>query len=111
MVDEFMLEDMDDDQTVEFIKNYVSQELKEKLTDDDLDFFLDTICDYYCDNGTFEQEPDSEGCVDVDVDAVAAYLLKESKKHQIGDYDLDDMIQIVNGELEFGEQLEGPENV
>lgn len=109
MADEFTLEDLDDDMTVEFIKNYVSQELKEKLTDDDLDFFLDTICDYYCDHGTFEQEPDSDGCVDVDVDAVAAYLMQESQKHQIGSYDLDDMIQIVNAELEYGDQLQDPE--
>lgn len=111
MADEFMLEDLDDDKTVEFIKNYVSQELKEKLTDDDLDFFLDSICDYYCDNGTFDQEPDAEGCVDVDVDAVADYLLKEAKKHKVEGYDMEDMIQIVNGELEFGEQFEGPDQI
>ena len=111
MADEFMLEDLDDDKTVEFIKNYVSQELKEKLTDDDLDFFLDSICDYYCDNGTFDQEPDAEGCVDVDVDAVADYLLKEAKKHKVEGYDMEDMIQIVNGELEFGEQFEGRDQI
>ena len=111
MADEFMLEDLDDDKTVEFIKNYVSQELKEKLTDDDLDFFLDSICDYYCDNGTFDQDPDAEGCVDVDVDAVADYLLKEAKKHKVEGYDMEDMIQIVNGELEFGEQFEGPDQI
>ena len=111
MADEFMLEDLDDDKTGEVIKNYVSQELKEKLTDDDLDFFLDSICDYYCDNGTFDQEPDAEGCVDVDVDAVADYLLKEAKKHKVEGYDMEDMIQIVNGELEFGEQFEGPDQI
>lgn len=111
MADEFMIEDLDDDKTVEFIRNYVSQELKEKLADDDLDFFLDTICDYYCEAGTFDQEPDAEGCVDVDVEAVADYLLKEAKKHKVEGYDLDDMIQIVNGELEYGEQVDGPDKI
>ena len=111
MSDEFMLEDLDDDKTVEFIRNYISADLKEKLTDDDLDFFLDTISDYYCDHGVFDQEPDADGCVDVDVEAVAAYLVKEAKKHQVGTFDLDEMIQIVAGELEYGEQLSGPEKV
>ena len=105
MNDEFLIDDLDDDKTIEFVRNYISQELKDKVTDDDLAFFLDTICDYYCDNGVFDQELDADGCVDVDVEAVADYLAKESKKHGIGEFDLDEMIQIVNGELEFGEQV------
>ena len=111
MADEFMLEDLDDDKTIEFIRNYISAELKEKLSDDDLEFFLDTISDYYCDNGVFDQEPDADGCVDVDVEAVAQYLVQEAKKHNVGTFDLDEMIQIVAGELEFGEQLDGPDEV
>ena len=111
MADEFMLEDLDDDKTIEFIRNYISAEVKEKLSDDDLEFFLDTISDYYCDNGVFDQEPDADGCVDVDVEAVAQYLVKEAKKHNVGTFDLDEMIQIVAGELEFGEQLDGPDEV
>ena len=33
---EFLLEDEDDEKTIEFIKNYLPQDLKEKFTDDDL---------------------------------------------------------------------------
>jgi uncharacterized protein (DUF2164 family) len=105
MADEFNLEDLDDDKTVEFIRNYISVDLKERLSDDDIEFFLDTISDYYYDNGVFEQEPDEDGCVDVDVEAVADYLVKEAAKYEIGEFDLDDMIQIVSGELEYGDQL------
>jgi len=111
MNDEFMLEDFDDDKTIEFVRNYISTELKEKLSDDDLEFFLDTISDYYCDNGVFDQEPDADGCVDVDVEAVAKYLVSEAKKHNVGTFDLDEMMQIVAGELEFGEQLDGPDQL
>lgn len=111
MNDEFMLEDLDDDKTIEFVRNYISADLKERLSDDDLVFFLDTISDYYCDHGIFDQEPDADGCVDVDVEAVAAYLVKEAKKHDVGNFDLDEMMQVVAGELEFGEQLEGPDAI
>lgn len=36
MDDDFLLEDEDDEKTIEFIKNYLPQELKEKFTDDEL---------------------------------------------------------------------------
>ena len=38
MNDEFMLEDLDDDKTIEFVRNYISADLKERLSDDDLVF-------------------------------------------------------------------------
>ncbi|MBO7466513.1 MAG: hypothetical protein J6T94_02345 [Bacteroidaceae bacterium] len=106
MADEFAVEDIDDDKTISFIRSYVSQELKEKLSDDALVFLLDSICDYYCDHGVFEQEPDENGYVDVDVEEVADYLVAESAKHQIGTFTRDEMIQVVNGELEYGDQME-----
>ena len=34
MNDEFLMDDLDDDKTVEFIRNYLPQELKEKFSDD-----------------------------------------------------------------------------
>ena len=111
MSDEFLFEDLDDDKTIAFVRNYISSDLQERLTDDDLEFFLDTISDYYCDHGVFEQEPDADGCVDVDVEAVAQYLVSEAKKHNVGTFTLDEMVQIVAGELEFGEQLDGPDVV
>ena len=33
MEDDFLLEDEDDEKTIEFIKNYLPQDLKEKFTD------------------------------------------------------------------------------
>ena len=45
--DDFLLEDEDDEKTVEFIKNYLPQDLKDKFTDDDLYYILDLIVEYY----------------------------------------------------------------
>ena len=36
MEDDFLLEDEDDQKTIEFIKNYLPQDLKDKFTEDDL---------------------------------------------------------------------------
>ena len=47
MEDDFLLEDEDDQKTIEFIKNYLPQDLKDKFTEDDLYYILDVIVDYY----------------------------------------------------------------
>ena len=41
--EDFLLADADDEKTIEFIKNYLPQELKEKFSDDELYYFLDLI--------------------------------------------------------------------
>ena len=55
MEDDFLLEDEDDQKTIEFIKNYLPQDLKDKFTEDDLYYILDVIVDYYT----------SSGCLDI----------------------------------------------
>ena len=107
MNDEFESLDIDDEQAVAYLRNYISQDLKDKVSDEDLYFFLDTISEYYCDHGVFDQEPDADGCIDVEVDPIADWLVAEAKRCGIGEFDHDEMLQIVNGELEFGEQV-GP---
>jgi hypothetical protein len=47
MEDDFLLEDEDDEKTIEFIKNYLPQDMKEAFSDDDLYYILDLIVDYY----------------------------------------------------------------
>ena len=45
--DEFLQEDLDDEKTVEFIKNYLPQYMKEKFTDDALYYYIDLIGENY----------------------------------------------------------------
>ena len=47
-----LLQDAEDDaRTVEFIKNYLPQEVKDKFTDEELYYFLDVIVEYYANSG------------------------------------------------------------
>ena len=41
--DDFLKNDLDDEKTIEYIKNYLPQELKEKFSDDEFYYFLDLI--------------------------------------------------------------------
>ena len=101
--DDFLADAEDDRLTVEFIKNYLPQEVKEKFTEDDLYYFLDVIGEYYVD---LLEKTKNEDEIDIDIDAVAKYIAKKAKKEQMGDFDPKDLRWVVDGELEYGETLE-----
>ena len=77
MEDDFLLEDEDDEKTIEFIKNYLPQDLKEKFTDDDLYYILDLIVDYYTTSGCLDAQADEEGYINIDQDEIVNYIVKE----------------------------------
>ena len=74
-----LLQDAEDDaRAVEFIKNYLPQELKEKFSDDELYYFLDLIDEYYTESGVLDAQPDADGCVEIDLDKVADFIVCNS---------------------------------
>lgn len=52
-----MQNDVDDEKTIEYIKNYLPQELKEKFSDDEFYYFLDLIDEYYSESGILDAQP------------------------------------------------------
>ena len=105
--DEFLQEDLDDEKTVEFIKSYLPQDLKDRFTDDLLYYFLDLIYEYYEKSGVLDAEPDKDGCVEIDLDKIVDFIIKEAKKDGIGDFSHDEILFVVQGESDFAETLEG----
>ena len=105
MEDDFLLEDEDDQKTIEFIKNYLPQDLKDKFTEDDLYYILDVIVDYYTSSGCLDVQPDEEGYINIDQDEIVNYIVKEAKKDGMGPYDPDDVFFVVQGEMEYGNSL------
>lgn len=105
-LDEELLKDAEDDQlTVEYIKRYLPQDIKEKFTEDDLYYFLDVLVEYYATSGILDINPDQDGYIDIDIDAISDYLAKQAKKDKMGEFDPEDLRWVVEGELEYGEGL------
>jgi len=103
--DEFLEDDIDDQKTVEYIKNTLPQELKEKYSDDTLYYILDVINDYFTSSGVLDQEPDADGCINIDNDALVEYIIKEAKHDKIGSFPADEIILIVEAEAEYVDSL------
>lgn len=104
--EDFFKADADDEKTVEFIKNYLPQELKEKFVDDELYYFIDLIDEYYSESGILEAQPDEGGYVVINLEDIVDYIVREAKKDGQGEYDPEDILFVVQGEMEYGESLE-----
>jgi len=99
-----LLQDAEDDaRTIEYIKNYLPQDLKEKFSDEELYYFLDVIGEYYV---SLIENSEDEDSIEIDIDAVAAHIAKQAKKEKMGEYDPEDLRWVVDGELEYGDSLE-----
>jgi hypothetical protein len=105
MSDEFLKDDIDDEKTIEFIKNYLPQDLKEKFSDDEFYYFLDLIDEYYVESGILDAQPDADGCVEIDLEKIVDYIVKEAKKDDMGNYDPEEILFVVQGEMEYTDSL------
>ncbi|MBQ2779271.1 MAG: hypothetical protein IJF46_05810 [Bacteroidaceae bacterium] len=96
--DEFAMEDLDDEKTIAYIRERLPQELKEKFSDDDFYYILDTIYDYYDKSGILDAGGEF---IDIDINDIAQFVAKEAKKNKMGNYDPDEIFFIIEGELEY----------
>jgi len=92
-----------DRRTVEFIKAYIPQEVKGKFTDDMLYYIHDVMLDYFFESGVLDQEPDERGYINIDTEDVAKVIQEQAKKDKMGNFTVDDLVWVVQGELEFDE--------
>ncbi len=104
--DEFIEEDLDDEKTVAFITNSLTPELREKYPEDTLYYILDVINDYFATSGVLDKEPDADGCIEIDNEAVAAYIVKEARRDKMGDFDPEEVLLIVEAEADYVDSLE-----
>jgi len=104
--DEFLSEDLDDEKTVEYIKNALPQDMKGKYSDDTLYYILDVINDYFITSGVLDAQPNSDGCVEIDNEALSDYIVKEAKRDGIGSFDKEEILLIVEAEADYVDGME-----
>lgn len=95
-----------DAQEVEFIKNYLPSEVKEKFTEEQLYYILDVISDYYCEKGVFDEDADADEEIEIDLDEVTNYVAEKAKKEDMGELDPEDIFFVIQGDFEFYDSLE-----
>ena len=97
----------DDDEAVKFIRNYLPQELKEKFSDDDINYIIDLIYEFYESKGVFADNDgnDEDEFVEFDEDALIRFVIKNAQKDGVGKYQSDEIAFIVQGELDYCDSI------
>ena len=91
----------EDRRTVEFILHYLPQEVKERITEEDVYYFIDVFAEYCAESGLLDSEDEE---AEIDIDEAAAYMVRQANKDKMGDFSAEDVRWIVDGELEYGEE-------
>ena len=91
----------EDRRTVEFILHYLPQEVKKRITEEDVYYFIDVFAEYCEESGLLDSEDEE---AEIDIDEAAAYMVRQANKDKMGDFSAEDVRWIVDGELEYGEE-------
>ena len=95
----------DEDDSVKFIQNFLPQDMKGKFSNDDINYIVDLIYDFYESKGFLNEDPDKDGDVEIDEDELISYVIKNAKKHGVGKFEPEEISFIVQGELEYCESI------
>lgn len=95
-----------EEKAVEFIRNWLPEDIRDKYTDDEILIVVDIIWDYYENKGLLSlNDLDTEEEL-LNEDDLIAYVKREVKEDNDLILDPADIGQIVKGELEYEESLE-----
>lgn len=96
----------DEDKALQFIRTAVGQKISGKYSDDEILFIIDTIWDYYENNGYLSLDLDDTEEEILDSDDLINYVKKEVANDEELMMDPADIGAIVKAELEYEESLE-----
>ena len=91
----------EDRREIAFIRERLPMDTKEKFTDEDMQWMLDTIVDYYVTSGVLDNDADE---LDIDLDKVTAYVCDEWRKSFQSELDPQEIFFVVDADLDFQEQ-------
>lgn len=95
----------DEDDSVKFIQNFLPQEMKGKFSNDDINYIVDLVYDFYESKGFMNEDPEKDADVEIDEEELIAYVIKNAKKDGVGKFEAEEISFIVQGELEYCDSI------
>lgn len=93
----------DDTEAVQFIKKQLPKEVGDKFNDDDINYIIDLIYEFYESEGFLDGDDDKE--VDINEDELVAFVIKNALSDEVGKYEAEDISLIVQGELAYCDSI------
>ena len=94
----------DETESVKFIQNYLPQELKDKFSDDDINYIVDLIYEFYDSKGYMDMDDDDTD-IEIDEDELTEFVVKNALKDKVGKFEAEDIAFVVQGELAYCESI------
>lgn len=95
--------EVDDTECIKFILNHLPEELQNKVSDDDIQYVLDLICEYYAENDLIEEDTVEEATIAEE--DMFNFILAAIRKEQIIEMDEYTLEAILDGEFEYGKTI------
>lgn len=74
------------------------------FTEEQLYYFLDVIIEYYIESGILDTPADKDGYIEIDEEVIAEYVAKKAKKEGIGDFNVEDLLFVVQAQSDYAEE-------
>ena len=104
--DELLKDAAFDAEVVNFVRQNLPDYVSERLSDEDLYYFHDLIEEYLAESDTLDIEPDEDGYVTIEVDAIVAYIIGKATAEKQGNFSEEDVAMVVEAELSYGDIFE-----
>lgn len=95
--------EFDDSEAIDFILNSLTAEARTKISDDDVQYLLDLVCEYYDSNNLIED--DAVGEATIAEDEMFDFIWKLMKKENQVNLTEEELQQVLDGEFEYGKKI------
>ena len=97
----------DEEDSVKFIQSSMPDEFKGQLSDDDINYLVDLIYEYYEDKGYLSDDADDD--IEIDEEDIINYVFKNAKADNIKAYTIEQVEAVIENELSYCETLDDDE--
>lgn len=97
--------EFDENDAIEYIRQYAQNKIKNKYTDDDILLLIDTMYDFYESDYDIEAKYEDEGD-ECSVNEIVNYVKKNLRRDPDNQIEMDDVKVLVEGEVEYENTLE-----
>lgn len=97
--------DYDEDESVKYIKTHLPESMKDSFSDDDINYVVDLVYDFYDEKGYLDEDNEDE-YVDIDEDELISYITANIKKDaDARKYTEEEISAIVEGEIAYCDSI------
>ena len=101
-IDDLLKQDeVNDAREKAYIREHLEGEQNARLSDDDLQFMLDAIAEYYATSQVLDQKPDHNGEITVHGEDIVAFIIQKNRDEACLPLATEDIMDIVALDMEY----------